>query len=82
MFSPAAANKDQSWRLNRYACAALGLFCAVHELTRRTGNVRQRVRRRGDNRSAVEVCGDARGSNRPINHGRLEAQKGLNKCSE
>jgi hypothetical protein len=32
---------------------------------------------KGSSRSAVEVCGDARGNNGPINQRRLEAQKGL-----
>jgi hypothetical protein len=61
-----------------YACAALEvLLCAVHELKRPTGNAEQRKRRKGSSRSAVEVCGDARGNNGPINQRRLEAQKGL-----
>ena len=42
IFSPASANKVQSWRLNKYACAALGLsFCAIHELSRLASNVKQ-----------------------------------------
>lgn len=78
LFSPASANKDQRWRLNKYACAALGTFlCAEHELKRPTGNVKQRMRRKGSSRSATEVCSDARGSHGPINQRRLEAQRAL-----
>lgn len=58
------------------------LTCAVHELKRPTVNVKQRKRRKGNSRSAEDVCSDARGNNGPINQRRLEAQEELNMCSE
>jgi hypothetical protein len=55
ILSPASANRDQVWRLSRYACAALDVLRGTRAEGARI-NVKLRMGRRGSSRSAVKCA--------------------------